>query len=122
MAEHIEIGKEGEKLAREYLIEKQYRILEQNWRSGHKEIDLIADFNGELIIVEVKVRKSIGNERIEEHITKSKQKYLIRAAEAYLKWKHLDVGVRFDVIMLTGNRGNLQVEHIENAFSPWDQT
>jgi len=120
MAIHLDIGKEGERLALEFLIDKQYSILEQNWRSGHKEIDLIADFNGELIIVEVKVRKSIGGERIEEHITKTKQKYLIRAAEAYLKWKHLDVEVRFDVILLTGKRGNFQIEHIENAFSPWD--
>ena len=120
MAEHLEIGKEGEKLAREFLMDKNYRILEQNWRSGHKEVDLIADFKGELIIVEVKVRKSIGGERIEEHITRSKQQYLIRAAEAYLKWKHLDVGVRFDVILLTGKRGQFKIEHIENAFGPWD--
>lgn len=120
MARHLEIGKEGEKLAREFLLEKQFKILEQNWRSGHREIDLIAEFSGELVVVEVKVRKRLGTERIEEHIPRSKQQHLIRSAEAYLKWKQLDMGVRFDVILITGERGDYRIEHIENAFSPWD--
>ena len=120
MAGHLDIGREGEKLAKEFLLEKGYKILEQNWRSGHREIDIIAESNGELVIVEVKVRKHIGTERLEEHIPGSKQQYLIRAAAAYLKWKQLDVGVRFDIVLFSGERGKYKIEHIENAFSPWD--
>ena len=66
MAEHLEIGREGEKLALDFLKGKKWNILEQNWRSGHREIDIIAESNGELIIIEVKVRKFIGRERLEE--------------------------------------------------------
>ncbi|MFC2080924.1 YraN family protein [Bacteroidota bacterium] len=120
MADHIEIGREGEELAVQYLIDKKWEILERNWRSGHREIDIIAKSGEELIIVEVKVRKFIGGERLEEHITGVKQKYLIRAASSYLAWKKLDLGVRFDIILLTGERGRYRIEHIENAFSPWD--
>jgi len=120
MARHNEIGKEGEDLAVQYLIERQWNILERNWRSGHREIDIIAELGGELIILEVKVRKSIGNERIEEHIPRSKQQHLIHAANAYLKYRNLDMGVRFDIILITGDPAGRQVEHIENAFSPWD--
>ncbi len=120
MAKHLETGKKGEQIAREFLVGKQWKILEQNWRSGHREIDIIAESEGVLVIVEVKVRKFIGSERIEEHIPHSKQKYLIRAAEAYLKYRKLDMGVRFDVILLTGEGGNYRIEHIENAFSSWD--
>ena len=120
MAGNIETGKEGEILARDFLRGKGYQILEQNWRSGHREIDIIAGFRGELIIVEVKVRKRIGAERLEEHIPRKKQQHLIRSAEAYLKWKQLDTGVRFDVILITGEPGNHSIQHIENAFSPWD--
>ena len=120
MARHNEIGKEGEELAVQYLLDKQWVILERNWRSGHKEVDIIADHNGELIIVEVKVRKFIGNERIEEHIPRSKQQHLIHAANAYLKYRNLDMGVRFDIILITGDPGRYRIEHIENAFSPWD--
>ena len=120
MAEHLEIGKEGEELALQFLLDMQWNILERNWRSGHREIDIIAESGGELIIVEVKVRKFIGSERLEEHIPRRKQKYLIRAANSYLAWKNLDMGVRFDIILLTGERGRYKLEHIENAFSPWD--
>ena len=120
MALHNQIGKEGEELAVQYLIDKQWIILERNWRSGHKEIDIIAERNGEVIIVEVKLRKFIGNERIEEHIPRNKQQHLVRAANAYLAYRKLDIGVRFDVILITGSPGRYRVEHIENAFSPRD--
>ena len=76
MAEHIDIGREGEKQALEYLSGKKYKILEQNWRSGHKEIDIIAESETQLVIIEVKVRKTVGNERLEEHIPRSKQQKL----------------------------------------------
>lgn len=120
MARHLETGKEGEKLALQFLKDKGWKILEQNWRSGHREIDIVAETRGELVIVEVKVRNFIGNERLEEHIPLSKQRHLIRAAAAYLAYKNLDSAVRFDVILLTGTSGNYSLEHIENAFSPWD--
>ena len=120
MARHIEIGKEGEKLALQFLLDKGWTILEQNWRSGHREIDIIAESGGVLIVVEVKVKKFIGSERLEEHIPRRKQQYLIRAAGAYLAYKKLDAGVRFDIILLTGEKGKYRIEHIENAFSPWD--
>ena len=120
MTRHNEIGKEGEELAVQYLIEKQWIILERNWRSGHKEIDIITEHNEEIIFVEVKVRKFLGNERIEEHIPRKKQQHLLRAANAYLAYRNLDRDARFDVILITGNPGSWHVEHIENAFSPWD--
>lgn len=59
MAAHNELGKEGEDLAALHLMEKGYRIRHRNWRSGKKEIDIVAEKDGELVIVEVKTR---GNE------------------------------------------------------------
>jgi putative endonuclease len=120
MALHLEKGKAGEKQALEFLKQKGWKILEQNWRSGHREIDIIAESNGELVIVEVKVRKSIGGERLEEHFTPSKQQNLIRAAGAYIGTKKTNLSVRFDIILLTGEKGGYEMEHIENAFSAWD--
>jgi putative endonuclease len=120
MARHLDIGKKGENLAVQYLRDKNWKILERNWRSGHKEIDIIALNGNELVVVEVKVRKSIGAERLEEHLPRSKQQNLVRAAGAYLKWKNLDRDIRFDMILLTGGPGRYEVEHIENAFSAWD--
>ena len=59
MAEHNELGKLGEQLARDFLIAKGYQILEQNWSCGHKEIDIIAMDGNELVIVEVKTRRRL---------------------------------------------------------------
>ena len=120
MAEHLEIGKEGEETAARYLEEKKYSILERNWRYRHKEIDIIASRDNRIIIVEVKVRKSIGGERLEEHINRKKQRYLISAANAFMLKRKLDKAVRFDIILLTGQSGDFTLEHIEDAFSPWD--
>ena len=58
MASHLEIGKAGEKLAEEYLIQHGYTILPRNWRHGHDELDLIATKNDLLRFVEVKYRSS----------------------------------------------------------------
>lgn len=120
MAEHLEIGKKGEDLAARYLEDQQYTILERNWRYRHREIDIIAGRDNRIIIVEVKVRKNIGGERIEEHVNRKKQRYLISAANAYILKQGLDTGVRFDIILLTGESGDLKLEHIQDAFSPWD--
>ncbi len=120
MAEHLEIGKEGEELAARYLAGKKYTILERNWRYRHREIDIIASLENKIIIVEVKVRKFIGGERLEEHINRKKQRYLISAANAFILKRKLDQGVRFDIILLIGESGDFTLEHIEDAFSPWD--
>jgi putative endonuclease len=120
MAVHLDIGEEGEKLAALYLEEKGYAILERNWRYRHREIDIIASRNSQIIIVEVKVRQRIGGERLEEHVNRKKQRYLISAANAYMLKRKLDNSVRFDIILLTGKPNDLTLEHIEDAFSPWD--
>jgi putative endonuclease len=120
MAGHLETGKKGEELAVQFLHDRGWKILERNWRSGHREIDIIAETGGKLVIVEVKVRKFIGTERLEEHIPRTKQRFLIRAAAAYLEYRGLDTAVRFDVILLTGEGDRYRLEHIEDAFGPWD--
>ena len=59
MAKHNILGKEGEKVARNYLINKGYTILEYNWHSSHKELDIIAGYEGWIVIVEVKPEPGI---------------------------------------------------------------
>ena len=117
MIEPHELGKIGEDLAVEYLQDKGYQILERNWRSGHKEIDIIAlSDDGVLIIVEVKTRKSddFGEPDIAVGITK--QRMLIWAADAYVRYKNLDVDVRFDIISIVISDAEPEIEHIEDAF------
>lgn len=117
MIEPHELGKIGEDLAVAYLQDKGYQILERNWRSGHKEIDIIAlNDDDVLIIVEVKTRKSddFGEPDIAVGITK--QRMLIWAADAYVRFKNLDVDVRFDIISIVISDAEPEIEHIEDAF------
>lgn len=118
MAEHNSRGKEGERLASLYLEEKGYVILERNWRFGKEEIDLIARKENTLVVIEVKCRSGNFFGQPEEFVNRKKQKHLIKAADAYIQKKELDVEVRFDVIgiILTG-KGH-HINHIENAFHP----
>lgn len=128
MAEHLERGKAGEELAVQYLFAKGWNILERNWRSGHREIDIIAETGGWLVIVEVKMRWNPGGEWLEEILPRSKQQNLIRAAASYLvRTAATSPGrkpsahtLRFDLVLITGEPGKQTIEHVEDAFCGWD--
>ncbi|MBR6931395.1 MAG: YraN family protein [Bacteroidales bacterium] len=118
MAKHNELGKQGEEIAAQYLIEKGYEIVERNWRNKHKEIDIIAKDGKYLVIVEVKTRQTneYGNPDIA--VTRQKQWRLISAANAYLFQNKLDIDTRFDIISIIFTNGEPVIEHIEDAFLP----
>jgi putative endonuclease len=118
MAEFHETGKQGEAIALNHLRQNGYTILETNWQSGHKEIDIIAQKDDQLVIVEVKARKTAFFGEPEEFVTKSKQKMLIAAANHYLLKNNLDLEVRFDIISVLFKGDNYRVNHIEDAFYP----
>ncbi len=118
MAEHIDFGKQGEEIAVNYLIEKGYEILERNWRNRHKEIDIIAKDGKELVIVEVKTRKSNNYGEPDLAVNKQKQRLLIYAANAYIFRNNLDINTRFDIISIVFNDGEPVIDHIEDAFLP----
>jgi putative endonuclease len=54
MAEHNDLGKFGEQMAVDFLIQKGYTILETNWIFDKAEIDIIAQKGTVLAVVEVK--------------------------------------------------------------------
>ena len=118
MAKHITLGKKGEELARKYLEEKGYRILETNWRHGRDEVDIIAMDGDELVIVEVKTRSSDRYGEPEDDVNWAKEKFLVRATEAYVEEKDLDIDSRFDIISIILNENEYRIKHIEDAFYP----
>jgi putative endonuclease len=118
MAEHNELGASGEKTAEKFLKEKGYEILATNWRFGSDEIDIIARYNGFLVIVEVKTRSTNVFGEPEIAVTKQKQKFLIRAAQNYILQKNINDETRFDIIAIVSKNGNNTIHHIEDAFYP----
>ena len=85
---NLEIGKQGEKIAKEYLEKNGYKIIESNYKTRYSEIDLVCQKDNEMVFVEVRTKT---NERFgspEETINRDKINKLIRAANAYAARKN----------------------------------
>jgi putative endonuclease len=111
-------GSRFELLAGRYLRDKGYRLVEQNFRFGHKEIDIIA-FDGETVVfVEVKGRTSREFGLPGESVSRRKIGHIVRTAEAFLSRRKLwNRPCRFDVVCVTlGENREAEFEHIQNAF------
>lgn len=116
MAEHNQLGIQGEKLAMEFLIHEGFHILATNWRYKHKEIDIVAKYRDMLVVVEVKTRNKYDESEFDDLITTSKQKYIVEAAEYYLEKHNIDDELRYDVIIVEINNHKHHIKHIEEAF------
>ncbi len=118
MKDHIELGKLGEDIAVSHLEGKGYRILERNWRLGMEEIDIIARDGSFIVIVEVKTRTSNIFAEPESAVTKSKQRILVRLANAYVHYRKQQGEVRFDIITILVRPDGEILNHIVDAFYP----
>jgi len=118
MAEHNDIGKAGEVLAQKHLKENGYTILETNWRHGKDEIDIIATDGKFLVIAEVKTRQSNRLGEPEISVNRDKQRFLVRAADAYIQRHNIDLEARFDIISILLKNEKATINHIADAFYP----
>jgi putative endonuclease len=116
MAKHNILGKEGENVARNYLIDKGYTILEYNWHSSHKELDIIAGYEGWIVVVEVKTRTGYTYEPPEDAVNQLKINRIAKAAHHYICLYGIDEPVRFDIISVVFENGIWNIEHFEDAF------
>lgn len=118
MADSHNLGQEGEELAREHLAKKGYRILHRNWKSGKREIDIIAENKDFIVFVEVKTRTNDFHMHPRHAVTSEKQKSIIFAADTYISRYNIDKESRFDIISIISNGKSIEIEHIEDAFYP----
>ena len=119
MAQHNDLGFKGEMLAKEYLEQKGYEILDENWVHGKAEVDLIAYINKQIIFVEVKTRTSIAFGLPEDFVSEAKQKQMDLAASEYIELMNHQGEIRFDIVsVLFDKQNNYTIKHIEDAFWP----
>lgn len=117
MAEHNDLGREGETRAVLYLLLTGYHILECNWHGMECEIDIIAEYYGEIVFVEVKTRTFYEDVKPEEAVNTNRMYRMSRAAEEYLSTYRLqEKPFRFDVIANTVQDGSWKMRHIKYAF------
>jgi putative endonuclease len=119
MAQHLDLGKAGELLAKAHLEKAGYEILDENWTHGKAEVDLIAYKDRVIIFTEVKTRSSNFLGEPEDFVDARKQRMLVQAADEYIYLMNHQGEVRFDIIsILFDKQKNHTLKHIEDAFWP----
>jgi putative endonuclease len=114
------VGILGEKLAREFLRKKGYRVRELNFRCKNGEIDIIAEKDDYLVFVEVRTKTTTAFGTPEESITFAKKKRLIALALYYLNsHQNLSSSWRIDFVAIElDSKGKAtRIDLIENAIS-----
>ena len=117
------IGEEGERIAEAWFVARGWRIMERRFRSGHRDIDLVAERTLEgssrvVVFVEVKARASNGYGGPLGAVRWRKQRELARAARDWMARFHQPGDIyRFDVIGVLLSGAAPEVVHVENAFT-----
>jgi len=106
-------GNAAECRAKDFLLQKGWTILAQNYRYKRGEIDIIASVGGVLVFVEVKYRKSNLFGYPEEFVDTHKANMVRKTAMSFVYKENWIHDIRFDIISITG--GN-DPEHFEDAF------
>jgi len=113
------VGREGEDAALAWYRHRGYTLLERNWRCALGELDLVLSRGTELVICEVKSRRSDAYGGPFEAVTSRKQRKLGQLAEAFLAASDVrPESVRFDVASVAAWRGTRSpaVHVFEQAF------
>lgn len=116
MASHNELGKKGEQLAVNFLVENGYDIVERNYRFNKAEVDIIAQKEDVLAIIEVKTRSTADFGNPQDFVKPKQIKNLVKAVDEYVTVNSLNVEVRFDIIAIVKEKKEFKIEHLEDAF------
>ena len=115
---HLITGKQGEKIAANYLKKNGYKIVERNYHCKFGEIDIIALNRDILSFIEIKTRSSREHIPPELTVTKHKQDKIKRSAAHYLGKHGIENRYcRFDIVAITLEKGGKDIVLYKNAFS-----
>ena len=119
MEERWVIGKRGEELARTYLEQNGFVILDVHWQYGHKELDIVAERGKMLHVVEVRSRTEPYLLEPSQTVQFEKQRNVITAARAYIYKNKIEKEVQFDIVSVVYEKSGTKIEYIPNAFYPY---
>ncbi|MNE88422.1 hypothetical protein D3C80_1857280 [compost metagenome] len=103
-------------MAVDYLQKEGYTILETNWTFEKAEIDILAQKENTLAVVEVKTRSSLEFGLPQDFVKPKKIQLLVKAVNAFVIEKDLDIEVRFDIIAINKEGKSFVIEHLIDAF------
>ena len=113
MKSTIQSGAEGESKAVDFLKQKGWKIVSQNYRYKRGELDIIGLDKDVLVFVEVKYRKNNTFGFPEDFVSKHKMGMVRKTAMNYIYTENWQKDIRFDIVSITGNE---LPEHFEDAF------
>ena len=115
---NISIGKIGEELTEEYLINRGYRIIERNYKNKIGEIDIVAFCEDILVFIEVKTRTSLNFGYPYEAVNRKKKEKIVKTSLLYLSINFSNnIQCRYDIVEVYINREKAyKINHYENAF------
>ena len=121
MSAHNILGKAGEDAAAKYLEQNGYTIRDRNWRKNHLELDIVADKDKELIIVEVKTRTGNGYGGARRAVDARKRALIRRGAAEWRRQLPEPVPSRYDIVEVLYREGKPpEFRHIRGAFREKD--
>ena len=103
-------------MAVDYLLKRGYYVLERNYRFDKAEVDIIAQKDNLLAIVEVKTRSTADFGNPQDFVKPKQIQRLVKAVNEYVMEHDLDVEVRFDIIAIVKQNKSFEIEHLEDAF------
>ncbi|CAG0124940.1 hypothetical protein RHDC2_00786 [Rhodocyclaceae bacterium] len=109
-------GAQAERLAAQFLQRRGLKLLQQNYRCRHGEIDLILQDGDTLVFAEVRLRSRADFGGAAASITAAKQGRLIHTAQHYLATLARTPPCRFDAVLLD-TLEDTGVEWVRNAFT-----
>ncbi|WP_191564517.1 YraN family protein [Janibacter melonis] len=112
-----QVGAEGERVAERYLVARGMEVVDRNWRCPTGEVDLVLRDGDELVVGEVKTRRSTRFGQPVEAITRAKLARLRRLAGCWLEAHEVPTRrVRLDVVALLRHPdGTYAVTHVRGA-------
>jgi putative endonuclease len=117
------LGERGERVAERWLVSRGWSIVHRRFRSGHRDIDLVAELTGQrqgrlVAFVEVKTRASPAFGGPLGAVHWRKQREMAKAARDWISRFHRPGDVyRFDVVGVIFGGNEPEVVHVENAFA-----
>jgi putative endonuclease len=119
MNDRKNLGRRGEALAKKYLEKIGYRVIANNYRSGRREIDIIARRHREVVFVEVKTRAAGRESRTENPLAPRQIRNLKLAALDYCHKNRVALdAVRLDLIIILADAptGRAGLRHYRDIF------
>jgi putative endonuclease len=111
------LGELGEQVAARWLGARGWAIVARRWRSGHRDLDLVAERDGTVAFVEVKARRAEAFGGPLGAVGWRKRRELTRSAMIWIdRHGRPETEYRFDVFGVLFADGAVRVRHVENAF------